>query len=656
MKDSRPIQQLLYEEMADRVEPEDTVPEEIDGYLYYVRFVEDGQFPVYCRRKADSSNAPEEILVDQNKEAMNHPYICINLLKVSSDNRMLAFTMDTTGGDSFSVHVKDLKTGARLKSDTIPNVVSVEWADDGKTLFYTVPDHLKRPYKLYRHVLGTPINQDELLYEEHDHAFFLHVDRTKDKKFITVMSNAKTTSEVRVIPSNQPTASPVLIHPREPGLEYYIDHRGDDFLIITNVGNQMKDYAIMRVAEKDVGNGREHWQTVLSPSPGTQIEDVDVFSSHIICYERSMGLPQVRVFNLENQEVHLVPLPEALCTLHPGGNGNFHATRFRLSYASPITPECVYDFDIRTRELRLLRSKSVKNFDPTMFVCNRVQVKSHDGTGIPLTLVHKKGLPLSSDNPTLMLGYGAYGQPLEADFRAHHLPLLNRGWVIALAHVRGGGELGREWYRQGCQLNKHNSFHDFVACAEHLVSSGYTSPSRLVAKGSSAGGLLIGAAVNMRPDLFRAVIMGVPFLNPLAAMTNESLPLTIHEYDEWGNPNTDEEVYNYIKSYDPYINLSQPNLRHGRYPSMLVTTSTLDNRVPFWSPAKYVAKLRALQRAEAPHGEEQANGDANDGEAERVVLLKVSDSTGHGGEGGRYNNLKEVAFDHAFLFKSLNMQ
>jgi len=376
---------------------------------------------------------------------------------------------------------------------------------------------------------------------------------------------------------------------------------------------------------------------------------------------RSNGLPQVRVYDLEKKgSLDLVTLPEEVCAIHPGGNGDFYAKQFRLAYSSPISPERICNVDLPSRQIKLIKAKSFKNFDPTRFVCNRVMVKSHDGTSIPLTLVHKKDLKLTSTNPTMLLGYGAYGQPLEADFRVHHLPLLKRGWVIALAHVRGGGELGREWYRQGSRMEKCNTFYDFTSCAQYLVDKSYTSPSKLVARGTSAGGLLVGAALSLRPDLFRAVIMRVPFLNPIAAMTNESLPLTIHEYDEWGNPNADDEVYKYIKSYDPYMNLSPSHpeeiasgsrRRFNQYPSLLITTSTLDKRVPFWSPTKYVAKLRALQRAEAQAGTEDGN---NVGQ-ENIVLLKIDETTGHGGEGGRYSHLHEITFEYAFLFKCLGL-
>ncbi|KAL6046344.1 Prolyl endopeptidase [Balamuthia mandrillaris] len=693
MKDSMATQKELYREMASRVQPEDTIPEEMEGYLYYLRHVEGENFPIYCRRKVGSSQ--EEVVLDQNKEARGHPFIHINLMKVSPSKTMLAFTMDVTGDDTFSAYVRTLsyhpshKTRPGNKWEVIKGVISVEWGDDDSTLFYTVPDQLRRPWRVYRHRLGTDTSEDQLIYEEPDHAFFVDVGKTKDKKFVSITSNSKTTSEVRVLPS--PTSSTAtslcLIHPRQTGLEYYVDHSGDYFYIITNRDGK-GDYIVAKIHQDKIRSSasnnerdgknvatspppRSAWEKVLEPTPGTRIEDVDVFNDHIVTYERKDGLPQLRVLSLNDLTSHMVSLPHPVCSLHPGGNGDYYSRKFRFSYSTPVEPECTFDYHIDNRRLEPLRVTNVPGHDPNGYECSRLHATSpEDGTPVPLTVFHKKGLNLDGSNPLLLLGYGAYSQNMEAEFRPKHIPLLMRGWVVALAHVRGGGEMGRDWYLQGKQLNKKNSFHDFMACARHLHQQGYSRPSLSAAKASSAGGLLLGAVYNMMHQhqqlqlqqnenkedssvLFKAMIMGVPFLDVMTAMMDPTLPLTIHEYDEWGNPTEDERVFRYIRSYDPYLNLMPPSAPSSQSCDVLLTTSTLDARVPYWQSAKWVAKMRSFSSSSLAKAREEHNEEGS--KKKGVVLLRVNTDTGHAGEGGRYNHFKDVAFEYAFLFKSLGL-
>ncbi|KAL6053420.1 Prolyl endopeptidase, variant 2 [Balamuthia mandrillaris] len=678
--------------MASRVQPGDTVPEEMDGYLYYLRHAEGENFPIYCRRKVGTSD--EEVL-DQNKEAQGHPFIHINLLKESPSKTMLAFTMDVTGDDTFSAYIRTLsyhpshKTTPGNKWEVIKGVISVEWGDDDSTLFYTAPDQLGRPWRVYRHRLGTDTAEDQLIYEEPDHAFFVGVGKTKDKKFVFITSHSRTTSEVRVLPTSisSTATSLYLIHPRQTGLNYYVDHSANYFYIITNRDGK-GDYIVAKIHQdkilhssasnverggKDAATSpppQSAWEKVLEPTPGTRIEEVDVFNDHIVTYERKDGLPQLRVLSLNDLTSHKVSLPRPVCSLHPGGNGSYYSRKFRFSCSTPVEPECTFDYHIDNRRLELLRVTNIPGYNPNDYECSRLHATSpEDGTPVPLTVFHKKGMDLDGSNPLLLLGYGAYSQTMEAEFFPEHIPLLMRGWVIALAHVRGGGEMGREWYLQGKQLNKKNSFHDFMACARHLHQLRYSRPSLSAAKASSAGGLLLGAVYNMMQQhqqhqqnenkedssvLFKAMIMGVPFLDVMMAMMDPTLPLTIHEYDEWGNPTEDERVFRYIRSYDPYLNLMPPSASPSQSCDVLLTTSTLDARVPYWQSAKWVAKMRSFSSSSLAKSREGHNEEGRKKKG-GVVLLRVKSATGHAGERGRYNRYKDVAFEYAFLFKSLGL-
>jgi oligopeptidase B len=576
------------------------------------------------------------------------------MLKISPGNELLLFTADTTGNDTYSAYIRPINSRSN-EVEVIENVVGGEWGDD-HTLFYTVADELKRPWRVYRHTLGTDPSTDTLVYEESDDAFFVHIDKTKDKKYVVIMANAKSSSEVRVIPVDRLHEPPLLIHKREPGLEYYIDHYPGGFYIVSNAGAEVKDLVLMRVEEEKISHGKKEWKPAFVPPVGTRIEDVDVFEDYLISYERAGAVPQLRVLSTTDFSYHFVPLPETICALHPGANANFNSKKFRFGYSSPLTPECVYDYDITTKRLILLKQPVIHGepkFNRSEYECKRVEVKSGQ-VQVPLTLIHRKDIRCNSNNPVLLVGYGAYGQTLEPEFREQYLPLLMRGWIIALAHVRGGGELGKEWYLDGNKQNKLNSFKDYIACAEFLVQDKYTQPQLLVAKGASAGGLLVGGACAMRPDLFGAALISVGFLNPLGSMLDPSLPLTIHEYEEWGNPTLDPHAFRLIASYDPYLNLNEATAK--AFPFTLLHTSTLDSRVPVWHAAKFAARMRYLRRVgpnrqlqEHRHKEEPEGEDPN----VKVLLLQVSTDTGHAGEGGRYNHLKELAFDYAFLFKFL---
>jgi oligopeptidase B len=628
MKDTAPVQKKLYDEILGRIKETDlSVPWKKSDYFYYSRTEEGKQYAIYCR-KHGSVDAPEEITLDLNELAKGERFMARGDYEISDDARLLAYTLDNTGFREYTLHVKDLKSG-KVFPESVPRVSSVAWAADNKTVFYVVDDDAKRPYRLYRHVLGTPTSSDTLVYEEKDPMFTLGVGRTRSGAYVLVESSSHTSSEWRYLPATQPSGALRLLAAREKDHQYDVDHNGDLFYIRTNDGD-CRNFRVMTVSVSDPE--RRNWKEVLPCRETVMISGMELFANHAVFMEREDGVPRIRVTDLSTGAWHRVDFPESAYALNPEANPEFATTKFRFNYQSLTTPPTVFDYDMRTKERELLkRTEVLGGYDPARYKTDRIYAAAADGTRVPISLVYRKGLVKDGRNPTLLNGYGSYGVASFPTFSSARVSLLDRGFVFAIAHIRGGGEMGKKWHDRGKMLSKKNTFTDFIAAAEALIAEKYTSKERLAIEGGSAGGLLMGAVVNMRPDLFHAVIARVPFVDVINTMLDESLPLTVGEFEEWGNPKIREQ-YEYMKSYSPYDNLAAK-----AYPAMLVKTSFDDSQVMYWEPAKYVAKLRTVKTDDNP------------------LLFKVNMAGGHGGSSGRYDRIRETAFDYAFLLKTLGV-
>jgi len=629
MKPTKRLQAKLYKELVGRIKETDmAVPEKKGDYYYYSRIEEGQQYPIYCRKEG-SLEAEEQILLDQNELAKGKEQLALGVYRISPDHRLLAYSTDTTGGESFSLSVKDLSTGESLADKIEKTYYSVEWTNDNRTIFYSTLDEAMRPYKVFRHALGTDPGEDELVYHEEDEAFHLSFSKSRSEDFLLITLESMTTTEVRYLPADEPTGKFQVIHPRQHEMEYYAEHLGDDFYIMTNDG--AKNFKVVKAPVQDPS--RKNWQEVLPHREAVKVDGLDAFRDHLVVYERVNGLKQIRVVNIADQEVRYVDFPEPVYTFWAGKNPEFNTNILRFSYTSLVTPRSVYDYnmDSGTREL-LKQYEVLGGYDPADYQSERISAKAPDGTPVPISLVYRKGMVRDGTSPLLLYGYGAYGSSREPTFSSNRLSLLDRDFIYAIAHIRGGGEMGRYWYEEGKLLQKKNTFTDFIACAEHLIAEGYTSSDRLVISGGSAGGLLMGAVTNMRPDLFKVVIAKVPFVDVLNTMLDASIPLTVIEYEEWGNPN-EKDYYDYIKSYSPYDHVEAK-----AYPNMLITAGLNDPRVQYWEPAKWTAKLRALKTNE------------------NRLLLKTEMGKGHFGASGRYDYLRDVAFDYAFIFDVLGVR
>jgi oligopeptidase B len=626
MKPTEGFQQTLYDEMLARIKETDVnVPYLEAGYFYYSRTEKGLQYPILCRKRG-SLEAPEEIVLDQNELARELKFFSLGAYAVSDDGNLLAYSTDVTGFREYTLHVKDLRTG-RLLPDRVAKTGSVVWAADSKTLFYTVEDAAKRQYRLYRHRLDAT-GPDVLVYEEADERFRVGAGRTRSRRYILLACESHTSSEWRILRADRPDDSFALIEPRAPDLEYSVDHHGDEFYILTN--DKGRNFRL--VWAPTAAPIRQNWEEVLPHRPEVMLEGIECFANHHVLLEREDGLPHLRVTDFRTHDFHRIRFPESAYSAFPGTNREFDTATFRYSYESLVTPRSIYDYDMDRRTATLLKRYEVLgDYDPSRYVSERIHAEAPDGTKIPVSLAYRRGTPRDGTAPTHLAGYGAYGYPYPITFNSNRLSLLDRGVVVALAHVRGGGDLGKRWHDEGRMLKKKNTFTDFVAAAEHLIRERITSPDRIVAEGASAGGLLMGAVVNLKPDLFRAVLSKVPFVDVLNTMLDSSLPLTVAEFEEWGNPARKEE-YDYIRSYCPYT-----NLKEGRYPAMLVKTSFHDSQVMFWEPAKYVARLRTRKRDDRP------------------LILKTNMDAGHGGASGRYDYLREVAFDYAWILWQLGL-
>ena len=621
-------QDALYREMLARIKEDDaTVPYRRGAHYYYSRTERGKQYPIHCRR-AGSPAAPEELTLDLNRLAEGHAFMALGAFTVTDDGHRLAYATDVTGFREYTLFVKDLASGA-LAPERIERVAAVAWSADPRVFFYVTEDDAKRPYRLWRHRLGTAA--DELVYEETDGLFRLHVERSRSRRWLFLTSASFTSTEVRCLPAADPGGAWRVILPREPDHEYEVDHgvgpAGDLFYIRTNCGGR-RNFRLVTAPADDPRPAR--WTELLPHRDDVMLEGVDVFAGHWVAQERADGLVRFRVTHLAGRAPYHVAFPEPAYEVAPEGNAEFATTRYRFRYESFVTPPSVFDEDVLTRERTLLKQTEVPGgFDPARYRVERVHATAPDGTRVPISLVRPKDAPRDGAGPLLLAGYGAYGIPYPVTFSSSRPSLLDRGVSVAIAHVRGGGELGKRWHDGGRMLAKPNTFTDFVAAADFLVAAGYTAPDRLVIEGGSAGGLLVGAVLNLRPDLCRAAVLRVPFVDVVSTMLDESLPLTIGEFEEWGNPKVPAQ-YEALKSYCPYTNLAA-----GPYPALLVRTALNDSQVMYWEPAKYVAKLRTLKTDDRP------------------LLLKANLEAGHGGASGRYDALREIAFDYAFVLREL---
>ena len=629
MKPTEALQDALYKEMLGRIKETDlTVPHKEGDYFYYSRTEQGKQYPIFCRKR-DRVDAPEAVILDMNELAKATGFVGVGTMEVSDDGNLLAYGVDTTGYRQYTLHIKDLRTG-EIRPERIERVTSAAFASDNKTIHYVVEDPVsKRSYRLYRHVLGADAAKDPLVYEEKDQMFEMRVDRSRSRAYVFLTAGSKTTSEVRFIKADRPEDTFAVIAAREHDHEYYVDHRGDLFYIRTNAGG--RNFRLVTARASDPARAR--WREVMPHREDVMLEGVKAFEDHVVLMEREGGLKHFRIFDEKKKLSQRIALPEPLYAANPEWNAEYKTSFFRLNYQSLVTPPSVYDYDVKKKELKLLkRNEVLGGYDPSRYEMQRIYAAAADGTKIPISLVYKKGTATDGKSPLLLNGYGSYGLPIQAFFSSNRFSLIDRGVITGVAHIRGGGEMGKKWHDDGRMMAKMNTFTDFIACAEHLVKSGWTSKDRLAISGGSAGGLLMGAVTNMRPDLFKVVISSVPFVDVINTMLDESLPLTVSEFEEWGNPKVKEQ-YDYMMKYSPYDNLTAK-----AYPAILMQTSYNDSQVMYWEPAKYVAKLRALKTDKNP------------------LLLKINmDPAGHGGKSGRYDKLREVAFEYAFVLDQLGL-
>jgi oligopeptidase B len=628
MKPTEARQKKLYDEIVSHIkETDDTVPVLKDGYYYYTRTLKGKQYYELCRKKG-SLDAPEQVILDLNKMGEGEKFMSVGTWAVSDDGNWLAYTTDNVGFRQYHLHVRDLRSMKDLP-DTAERTVSLAWAADNRTLFYTVEDPVqKRSFRLYRHEVGADSTQDATVFEEKDERFNIDVGRTRSRKYLLLTDFSQISTEVKFLPADQPTGEWRLIAPHVDNVEYYVDHRGDQFYIRTNDTSQT-----FRVVTAPVANpGKENWKEFVASRPDVPLDDIDVFQNFYVLSERVTGLQVFQVVQFSNGSSKAIQFPEPAYFATPGGNAEFATSKFRYNYQSLITPPSVFDYDVTMNRSALLKQNEVPGgFDRNNYTSERVFATASDGTKVPISLFYRKDLKNKADAPLYLYGYGSYGIPLPATFSAARLPLVDRGLVVALAHIRGGGDLGKPWHDAGKMMTKKNTFMDFIASAEYLTEHGYGSRAKIGIEGGSAGGLLMGAVTNMRPDLFKVVLCEVPFVDVMNTMLDASLPLTVPEYEEWGNPNT-EPAFDYMLSYSPYDNLAKKN-----YPIMMVRTSFDDSQVMYWEPAKYVAKLRTLKTDNNP------------------LIFYTNMHGGHGGSSGRYDRIHEVAFNWAFLLTQLGV-
>ncbi len=630
------LREDLYQEMLSHIKQTDeSVPYREGDWWYYTRTEDGKQYAISCRKRgsAQKPEGAEEVILDGNLLAEGQAFFAIGATDITDDGRWLAYTTDTTGFRQYTLHLKDLATGETL-AGAVERVGSVVWAADNTTLFYSVEDEeQKRQFQLWRHMRGTPHASDVLVYQDDDERFNIGAGRTRDGKFLVLESASHTTTESHVLPAGQPTGDFTLICAREDEHEYSVDHRNGLWFIRTN--DRGRNFRLVTAPVN--ARERENWTERIAHRDNVMLEDVDLFASFFVACEREDGLPRLRLWRFagdgpEAARAGEIAFPEPAYSAHPHINRMFDTTSFRYGYQSLVTPSSVYEYDTNSGDSRLLKQVEVPGgFDRTLYASERVHAIAPDGVKVPVSLVYRKDKRETGRNPLYVYAYGSYGYSLPLGFGSNRLSMLDRGLVMAYAHIRGGGDLGKPWHDAGKMLVKRNTFTDFIAAVEHLTAKGFGDPARVAIEGGSAGGLLTGAVVNMRPDLFRVVLSHVPFVDVMNTMLDASLPLTVPEYEEWGDPN-EENYFRYMLSYSPY-----DNLKAASYPAMLVKTSLNDSQVMYWEPAKYVAKLRTLKT------------DSNS------LLLVTNMQAGHGGASGRYDYLREIAFDYALLLKELEL-
>jgi oligopeptidase B len=617
---TKALEDRLYDEIIARIQETDlSVPAKDGGFWYYRRTEEGRQYPIYCRRQS-SEDGPEEVVLDQNALAEGYDYLVVGVLAVSPDHRLLAYGVDTDGSERYTIRFRDLETGAELPDVITGAYYGSAWANDNRTFFYTTPDDAMRPWRMVRHVLGAPLDDDVILYQEDDERFFLSLGTTRSHRFVMVLLHSHMTTEVRFLPAHEPMSELHLLRARVHGVEYHADHQGERFVIVTN-----EDAENFKIVEAPLDEPTA-WRDLLSYDPAVRIADVDAFADHLVITERAGGTLRLRVLRVSDGDAHVVEQSEEIGTVGVGENREYDTTVVRFGYTSLVTPQSVIDYDLNTRARELKKQEPVLgDFDPARYETTRLWATASDGTLVPISLVARRGLARDGTNPLLLYGYGSYEACIDPAFSSLRLSLLDRGVVFAIAHPRGGGEMGRRWYEDGKLLQKRNTFTDFVACAEHLVAEGWTAPARLVARGRSAGGLLAGAISNLAPELFAGVSAEVPFVDVVSTMLDETIPLTVPEWEEWGNP-SDEPHYDYMLSYSPYDNVEAK-----AYPRMYITGGLNDPRVAYWEPAKWAARLRDRKTDGHP------------------VVLKTEMGAGHMGPAGRYDAWRKEAQVYAFV-------
>jgi len=622
---TKKFQSDLFEEMKGRIKEDDeSVPYKLNGYFYITRYEKGKDYPIYTRKK-NSLDAAEEILLNVNEMAEGHSYYNLNGINVSEDNRLVSFGVDTVSRRNYTIYIKNIETGKILKENIPLTTGSATWANDNKTLFYTRKDEQTlRSNEIFRHTLGTTYKADALIFTEEDETFGTYVYKTKSKKYLIIGCYSTLTTEFRILNADTPNGEFKVFQPRERGLEYSISHFDDSFYVLTNKDGAT-NFKLMKTSERKTT--QENWVDMLPHREDVLLEDIDIFKEYLVVSERTNGLNEIRIMRWDTKEDYYLSFNNETYTAGTGGNPEFDTEILRYGYNSLTTPSSTIDFNMRTHEQEIKKEAEILGgkFDKNNYESKRVWATASDGTKIPVSMVYRKGMKLDGKNPFLLYAYGSYGAIIDPYFSSIRLSLLDRGFIYAIAHIRGSEYLGRKWYEDGKLLKKKNTFTDFIDASKFLISEKYTSKEHLYASGGSAGGLLMGAIVNMAPELYNGVIASVPFVDVVTTMLDESIPLTTGEYDEWGNPN-DPEYYAYMKSYSPYDNVTPK-----KYPNILVTTGLHDSQVQYWEPTKWVAKLRDMKKDNT------------------ILLLQINMEAGHGGASGRFEALKEVAMDYAFL-------
>lgn len=628
MEHTEALQKHLYNEMLARIKETDlSLPSRKDDYYYYSRTEAGKAYRIYCRKKG-SLDAPEEILLDENELAADYEFFELGVFVISPNHQILAYSLDTTGSEQYTLFFLDLTT-QKLYPEEIPDTYfSFVWGNDNQTGFYTKLDEANRPYQLLRHTLGTSPTEDVLIYHEPDDAYPLYVTKTRSQAYILMVLQSSITTEVHYLDANNPRSEFQVVYPRKTGIEYSLEHHSNYFYIVTN--DEAINFKLLKTPVTSLS--KDNWQSIIPHREDVLLSGVSLFANHLVIYERKNGLQTARIQNLSTGEENKIIFPEPTYEFDEDNNPEFHTNVLRFNYTSLITPQSVFDYDMETNKRELKKQTEVMGgYDKTQYQSEWLIATTEDGTQIPISIVYKQGISKDGQNPLILTGYGSYGVSYPASFSSTRLALLDRGVVFAIAHIRGGEEMGRKWYENGKFLHKNNTFTDFIASAEYLIAKGWTSSDRLAITGGSAGGLLMGAVINMRPDLFKVVVAHVPFVDVVTTILDTSLPLSAMEWEEWGNPN-DQVYYEYMKSYSPYDNVEAKD-----YPDLLITAGLNDPRVKYWEPAKWTAKLRELKT------------DNN------ILLLKTNMGAGHSGASGRYESLRELAFEYAFILDRLGL-